>query len=101
MSPLFDEWRCFRNVASDAEAAAFSENCLFSLATLEIDCDPATHRFALTEQEQPGAWRWAIVNDRGAILQSGREPTQEKAKTIAALALHQDATGSAVNLTRP
>ncbi len=100
MSPLVDDWRCFRNVASDAEAAAFSERCLFSLATLEIDCDPETHRFALTEREQPGAWRWAIVNDRGAILLAGREPTQDEAKTIAAFALHHDPTGSAVNLTR-
>lgn len=100
MPPLIENWRCFRNVASDAEAASFSERCLFSLATLEIDCDPETHRFALTEQEQPGAWRWAIVNDRGAILQSGRAPTQDEAKTIAAVALHQVPSGSNAGQTK-
>ena len=99
-SPANEIWRCFRNVASDAESAAFSERCLYSLATLEIDCDPQSHRFALTERERPGTWRWAIVNDRGAVLQSGCEPSQDEAKTIAVVALHQDPTGSTAERTK-
>jgi hypothetical protein len=88
MSLLAPNWRCFQTVSSDAEASSFSECCLFSLATLEVDCDPETHCFALTEQERPGAWRWAIISARGAILQAGCEPTQLAAKEIATEALH-------------
>src|ERR1039457_4795820 len=93
MSLLVPIWRCFQTISSDAEAASFSECCLFSLATLEVDCDPETKSFALTEQERPGAWRWAVVNDRGVILHAGCEPTQGEARRIASEALH---CGSAV-----
>lgn len=87
MSLLVPNWRCFQNIFSDAEAASFSEFCLFSLSTLEVACDPASTNFALTEQERPGAWRWAIINDRNVVLQAGREPTQVAAKKAAVRAL--------------
>ena len=92
MSLLVPIWRCFQTISSDAEAASFSECCLFSLATLEVDCDPETKSFALTEQERPGAWRWAVINGWGAILHAGCEPTQVEAKKTAAEALHNGST---------
>ena len=92
MSLLVPIWRGFAAISSDAEAASFSECCLFSLATLEVDCDPETRSFALTEQERPGAWRWAVINDRGVILHVGSKPTQVEAKNIAAEALHYRST---------
>jgi len=88
MSHLVPIWRCFQSISSDAEASSFSESCLFSLATLEVNCDPVTDSFALTEQERPGAWRWAIIGDCGAILHAGCEPTQLAAKKVAAEVLH-------------
>jgi|GEM_PF-1097411 len=88
MSQVVPIWRCFRTIPSDAEALLFSEHCLFSLATLEVVCDSATRSFALTEQERPGVWRWAIINDRGVILQAGSEPSQAAAKKVAMDVLH-------------
>ena len=88
MSLLVPTWRCFQNIFSDAEASSFSESCQFSLATLEVACDPATTSFALTERERPGAWRWAIISDRRVILQAGCEPTRVEAKKVATAALH-------------
>ena len=88
MSHLNPHWRCFQTVSSSAEASSFAECCLYSLATLEVDCDPETRSFALTEQEQPGAWRWAIVSARGVVLHNGCEPTQLEAKRIANDALY-------------
>ena len=88
MSLLVPNWRCFQSITSDAEAASFSECCLFSLATLEVDCDSETKSFALTERQRPDAWRWAIVNARGLILQGGCASTQGEAKQIAEDALH-------------
>jgi hypothetical protein len=88
MSLPVSTWRCFQTLSSDAEALSFSEKCLFSLATLEVDCDPATLSFALTEQERPDAWRWAIISDRGAVLCAGCEPSQLEAKQVASERLH-------------
>src|SRR5471032_2782024 len=88
MSLLEPTWRCFQNISLDAEASSSSECCLVSLATLEVDCDPETKNFALTEQERPGAWRWAIITRGGAILHAGCEPTQVEAKSVATVALH-------------
>ena len=96
MSLLLSNWRCFQAVSSDAEASSFSASCLFSLATLEVDCDPDTKSFALTEREHPGAWRWAIISARGIILQAGCEPTQVEAKKIATEALHNQSPMTAV-----
>jgi len=96
MSLPLSTWRCFQTISSDAEAAAFSECCLFSLATLEVDCDPVTKNFALTEQEGPGAWRWAIISDRGAVLQAGRESTLLAAKKVAGETLHDRSLPAAV-----
>lgn len=88
MSHLAPHWRCFQSISSGAEASSFAECCLFSLATLEMDCDPESKSFALTEQEQPGAWRWATVNDHGVVLHDGCEPTQVEAKRTASAALY-------------
>lgn len=87
MSLIAPNWRSFQNIFSDAEAASFSEFCLFSLSTLEVACDPASTNFALTERERPGAWQWAVINDRNVVLQAGCEPTQVAAKRAAARAL--------------
>jgi len=57
-----------------AEAASFSRCCRFSLGTLEVDCDPATRSFALTEQELPGAWRWPSSATRAASCLPGASP---------------------------
>lgn len=92
MSQLVPNWRCFLTVPSGAEASSFAESCLFSLATLEVDCDPDTKSFALTEQEQPGAWRWAIVSDHGVVLHDGCECTQQAAKKTASAALYDCST---------
>jgi hypothetical protein len=88
MSLLLPNWRCFQSIASDAEASSFSEYSLFSLATLEVDCDFETKSFALTERERAGAWRWAIISAHGKILSDGHSATQEEAKAVATEALH-------------
>ena len=91
MSPFLPTWRCFQTISADAEASSFSEYCLYSLATLEVACDSATNRFALTEREGLGLWRWAIVSERGKILFAGCEATQAAAKKFAGDALQEDA----------
>ena len=73
-------WRSFQSLSSGAEAAAFSESCIHSLGTLEIACPSGTTIFALTEEKQPGVWRWAIVNAMGQVIGEGWEPTQAGAK---------------------
>ncbi len=87
MTILNPTWRTFQSFTSGAEAAAYSENCMFSLSTLEIDRRSGTTNFALTERELPGAWRWAIVNARGQVTDHGSEPTQAGAKLVSASAL--------------
>lgn len=80
-------WRCFRSLSSDSEAASVSKYCVFSLSTLEITCDPGTECFALVEQEQAEAWRWAVMDDAGVLLEGGQESTRVDAKSIAMDAL--------------
>ena len=80
-------WRSFRCLASDAEAAAYSECCIFSLATLEIACQPGATTFALTERKEPEVWRWAVVDALGRVVDDGWEPCQAGAKQAAAQAL--------------
>jgi hypothetical protein len=84
MTALNPIWRTFQNVVSAAEAASYSENCVFSLSTLEIDCPPGATTFAITEREHPDVWRWAIVNARGRVIDHGSEPTQAGAKLVSA-----------------
>jgi hypothetical protein len=86
MNHLDPTWHSFQCCASAAQAAAFSENCLFSLSTLEIDSPADATSFALTEQELPGIWRWAIVNASGQVIDHGSEPTQACAKLASARA---------------
>lgn len=95
MSLLLSNWRSFHAIAADAEASSFSAFCLFSLATLEIACDVATNSFALTEQERPGRWRWAVISERGLILRAGWESTQVAAKEFANAALLERSTAPA------
>lgn len=80
-------WQTFQSIASGAAAAAYSEQCVFSLATLEIDCPCGATSFALTEREQPGLWRWAVVNEWGRVVALGSEPSQTGAKRASAEAL--------------
>ena len=87
MTTLVPIWHNFQDITSDAEAASYAANCIFSLATLEISHPPGSTRFALTEQERPGGWRWAIVDARGQVMDHGLEPTQADAKLASAGAL--------------
>ena len=94
MSPVMPEtsfslsiWCSFRSIPSRAEASMVSSCCRFSLATLEFASSPATMSFALTECEHATAWRWAIINLEGLILDGGREPTRARARTTAEAAL--------------
>jgi len=62
--------------------------CNFSFETLEVACcQPGKAKFALTEQRQTDAWRWAICSTEGMILHTGCEPTQRDAKKVAEEAL--------------
>ena len=87
MAILDPTWQSFESLTSGAAAAAYSEHCIFSLATLEIDCPSGATSFALTERELPGLWRWAIVNARGQVIDHGSETTQAGAKLASANAL--------------
>ena len=100
MSPLAFSWRCFSTISSDAEAACYAEYCLFSLATLQVVCDPPTENFALVEQQGPEAWRWAVISVRGVILDGGDESTLALAREIASSALHQRSGATANSLVR-
>jgi hypothetical protein len=80
-------WCPFRDIPSAPEAAMVSENCRFSLATLEVVCRAGTSSFALTECEHINVWRWAIINTSGRVLDAGHETTQTAAKTHAESAL--------------
>jgi hypothetical protein len=82
-------WRTFQSVSSAAEAAAYAHSCIFSLATLEIACSPGATPYALTEQEQPGVWRWAVVDEMGRVIHDGWEPTQAGAKLASAHVLQR------------
>jgi hypothetical protein len=76
-------WCPFRAISSAGEAAEVSVNCLFSLSTLETVFNSDLTTFALTEKENLGVWRWAIINSDGSILDEGRQPTQVQAKEMA------------------
>jgi len=80
-------WRPFPCVTSDAEAAVYSEGCMFSLATLEVACHPSGTAFALIERKEPGTWRWAVVDLFGRVLVDGFEPSPCDAKQAAVEAL--------------
>lgn len=88
MSFLVPPWRSFRTLTSNDEATSASACCNFSFMTLEVACcHPGTASFALTEQRQTDAWRWAICSTQGSILHAGSEPTQTGAKRVAEEAL--------------
>lgn len=88
MTYIVPPWRSFSTLGSDNEAACASACCSFSFATLEVaSCHPGVASFALTEQQQFDAWRWAICTDEGAVLHAGSEPTQLEAKKVAEEAL--------------
>jgi hypothetical protein len=75
-------------LSSNAESVSASVCCNFSFATLEVaGGHPGTASFALTEQKQADAWRWAVCNTGGLILHSGCEATQLGAKRVAEEAL--------------
>jgi hypothetical protein len=86
--PLFvPTWRSFQTLPCDAEAAVYSAACLYSLATLRIATSSGASRFALTEQKQPGVWRWATYSLQGGILDEGWEPGEAEARNAAVEAL--------------
>jgi hypothetical protein len=88
MAYMIPPWRSFRTLDSNNEAACASVCCSFSFATLEVaSCHPGMASFALTEQQQIDAWRWAICSTRGLVLHTGSEPTQTGAKRVAEEAL--------------
>jgi len=82
-------WRSFQTLASNAESASVSACCDFSLQTLEVSCpDPGMVSFALTERKCSDTWRWAIFDRLDSLLGEGCEPTRQRAKLAAELALH-------------
>lgn len=77
-------WRSFRTLSSHTASDSASVCCNFSFATLEVACgQPGKSSFALTEQKQADAWRWAVCSTGGLILHSGCEATQDGAKRVA------------------
>lgn len=80
-------WRSFQSIPSAAEAALASDSCLFSLSTLEVYSHPQTLEYAVVEVQQAGVWRWAIVDEECAVVESGREKTRAKARRAAENAL--------------
>lgn len=90
MCYLAPMWRSFQDIPNDAEASCVSSSCLYSLATLEVACDPAVSSFALTERRQPDIWRWAIVSSDAKLVDEGWESTQAVAKRAAVAALEQE-----------
>ena len=88
MSYMIPLWHSFSTLDSNSEASYASVCCSYSFATLEVAfCHPGTAIFALTEQRQIDAWRWAICSTTGLILHAGCEPTQTEAKRVAEEAL--------------
>jgi hypothetical protein len=88
MAYLIPLWRSFCTLDSNSEAACVSGCCSYSFATLEVaGCHPGHAIFALTEQRQIDAWRWAICSNNGLILHTGSETTQTGAKRVAEEAL--------------
>lgn len=67
------------SLSSPAEAAILSARCRFSLATTEVLCSPANTFFALTEQEHPSVWRWAVYGTSDAALDEGTSPSRLEA----------------------
>ncbi len=88
MPPSTLIWDSFQALPSDAETASVSHFCLYSLETLELARRPGTMDFALVEQQNPTAWRWAVVSSDGFLIDTGFEPTQAHAKKAVERALH-------------
>ena len=88
---LTPPWRSFPSLTSHTEAASASTCCNFSFATLEIaSCHPGAANFALTEQRQSDAWRWAICSCDGIVLYGGSESSQSGAKKTSEDALRRE-----------
>jgi len=88
MAHTVTPWRSFCTLDSNNESTYASACCRFSFATLEIaSCDPGPASFVLTEKQQVDAWRWAICNHQGSVLNAGSESTQTGAKRAAEDAL--------------
>ncbi len=76
-------WRSFRWLSPN-EAAFLAERRLYSQpSTLEVTCMPGMTNFALTEQMQSGAWRWAICCSECVIRDEGWELALADAKKAA------------------
>ena len=75
------------SLTSSAEAAILSARCRYSLATAEVICSPADTFFALTEQEHPEVWRWAVYGTRDIALEEGSAPTRAAAGQAAVSSL--------------
>ena len=82
-------WRSFRDIPADAEAAFAASSSRFSLCTLEVVCDPGFPGFALTEKRHLDVWRWALISAEGPVIDEGWEPTEIDAKKSAVGAMRQ------------
>lgn len=80
---MLSQWHSLCSLSSMAEAAILSARCQFSLATAEVSSSPNDTFFALTEQEHPGAWRWAVYSTEDTALEEGSEPTRIAARRTA------------------
>jgi len=81
------EWRSFKDLTSNPEAAFVSACCSYSLSTLEVASLLNSPSYALTERKLPDVWRWAVVGLAGVILEEGWEASQQEAKRSATEAL--------------
>ncbi|MDI1336539.1 MAG: hypothetical protein PSU94_10205 [Lacunisphaera sp.] len=86
-APAHAQWRSLRDLSSGAEMAILSARCRFSLATAEVLCSPADTFFALTEQEHPTAWRWAVYGTRDSALDEGTASSRVEAGRTAVMTL--------------
>ena len=74
-------------LSSPAEAAILSACCRYSLATAEVILSPADTFFALTEQQHPAVWRWAVYGTQKTALAEGAAPTRAAAGEAAVASL--------------
>jgi len=87
LSPAHLPWRSIGELPCPAQSAILSARCRFSLSTAEVLCCPADTYFALTEQEHPDTWRWAVYGTRDDPLDEGLAPTRVEAGQAAVAAL--------------
>jgi hypothetical protein len=80
-------WHELQDLSEKPGLSRVAAACLFSLATLRVVLHPAGVCFALTERQQPGVWRWAVVGAHGHVVYEGWQPAEALARHEAEHAL--------------